>query len=512
MPQAPLLCPLPVEFPVFPDKLPAAGNRLPFEFGRFPVFPVFPSERKEFRKTSIVLRSAGAKCGTKQCVTRRTKRENGKRGKIILHQVDALLRPAGNSPVERETSGALREDQPNKIASVVFAREFATVRWQPPLFIRGRTMTEPPLFWTAPRALIHLCFGDEQLACDARDDTARRVAFRFEWERIAGLGRRPRMEIGKAADLLLELLKSGEVEASGLDESAGGPSGLRRRIDPRLLVGYHFGFDLATELQLTPKTEERIRRPAYGSLQLSAEPLVERFPSREETPLPPYSTLAEVASKSVLSLEESLRFVSSRLDGAGMDVASVISGPFWAMSDAALERLEIEDKEWADRARKTRAEAASTIVSWLQSGAATASSATGEIPRPEWSRYEIDWWRSELGPSLDPSRYGSIFIDRERLALLAKGAPEAVKSPSAEVDPYRTGLPGPRSGIPLVLAEHRQRLAAGEAETSVTAEANYLCRWFAKNHPNAPPLSTKTIENRIREQHRKRRSPEKPPN
>jgi hypothetical protein len=58
----------------------------------------------------------------------------------------------------------------------------------------------------------------------------------------------------------------------------------------------------------------------------------------------------------------------------------------------------------------------------------------------------------------------------------------------------------------LVEAEHRKRWERGEAELSVRSEAGKLAEWLRDTHPSAPPLTPKTIENRIRDEHRRRKA------
>lgn len=67
---------------------------------------------------------------------------------------------------------------------------------------------------------------------------------------------------------------------------------------------------------------------------------------------------------------------------------------------------------------------------------------------------------------------------------------------------FRTGAPGRPTPIHLVVAEHHRRLESGKAEISVTVEAEHLADWLKSAHPGVPPLRPKTIQNKIRGQHR----------
>jgi hypothetical protein len=72
-----------------------------------------------------------------------------------------------------------------------------------------------------------------------------------------------------------------------------------------------------------------------------------------------------------------------------------------------------------------------------------------------------------------------------------------------DVNPFRSGAPGKPSAIQLVEAEHKRRLDCGEALTKVSKEAAHLEVWLNGKYPDAPRTTAKTIENRIREAHRR---------
>jgi hypothetical protein len=78
---------------------------------------------------------------------------------------------------------------------------------------------------------------------------------------------------------------------------------------------------------------------------------------------------------------------------------------------------------------------------------------------------------------------------------------------AADIDPYHTGAPGKPTAMHQVVIEHQWRLDCGEALRSVAKEAEWLKEWLGREHPVAPPTTAKTIENRIRENHRKHRWP-----
>lgn len=84
--------------------------------------------------------------------------------------------------------------------------------------------------------------------------------------------------------------------------------------------------------------------------------------------------------------------------------------------------------------------------------------------------------------------------------LLAECFSASIVQDSNEI--VRTGVAGRPTSIHLISAEHRRRLKSDEAHDSVADESRYLASWLKKEHPFATPATPKTIENRIRAEHR----------
>jgi hypothetical protein len=78
---------------------------------------------------------------------------------------------------------------------------------------------------------------------------------------------------------------------------------------------------------------------------------------------------------------------------------------------------------------------------------------------------------------------------------------EARKSP--EIDQYRTGAAGRPSIMHLVEAEFQRRVDNGTALPVLRQEASELSAWARREHPEAPPVTAKTIENQLRAKHRR---------
>ena len=114
----------------------------------------------------------------------------------------------------------------------------------------------------------------------------------------------------------------------------------------------------------------------------------------------------------------------------------------------------------------------------------------------EQSERAFDWLEDH---GFDPDASS---LDRE--ALFSALAGMTADSESVEIS---TGAPGRPSVIQFVEKEAERRRSANEALPKISAEAQELHSWCAKKHPSYPTPTAKTIENRIREAHRKWRTP-----
>jgi hypothetical protein len=63
---------------------------------------------------------------------------------------------------------------------------------------------------------------------------------------------------------------------------------------------------------------------------------------------------------------------------------------------------------------------------------------------------------------------------------------------------YRTGLPGRPSTWWLVEGEVRRRFSLDDQAPKKTAEwARVMLEWLRREHPNAPPVTEKTLRNKL---------------
>jgi hypothetical protein len=100
-------------------------------------------------------------------------------------------------------------------------------------------------------------------------------------------------------------------------------------------------------------------------------------------------------------------------------------------------------------------------------------------------------WRAE-------TLYESVFVDKEE--ALKKWPDEA--SAVIETSIYHSGGPGRPSPIQFVEEEAKRRRLSGEAHKTVVEESRQLHEWCRVNHSGISAPHPKTIENRIRKEHR----------
>jgi hypothetical protein len=76
-------------------------------------------------------------------------------------------------------------------------------------------------------------------------------------------------------------------------------------------------------------------------------------------------------------------------------------------------------------------------------------------------------------------------------------------------EPPRTGAPGRPSSMHLIEAEFEARCKRDEVAASLAEESRHLANWLKSNHPSAPPVTPKTIQNRLRETYRQHKAARK---
>ena len=94
-------------------------------------------------------------------------------------------------------------------------------------------------------------------------------------------------------------------------------------------------------------------------------------------------------------------------------------------------------------------------------------------------------------------RWGRLIVLKSDVAKFwpPDAAPEAAAA-------LRTGAPGRPSSMHLVEAEFSARCERNVVAASLTAEADLLVAWLKNEHPSVPPLTAKTIKNKLRAAYR----------
>ena len=130
-----------------------------------------------------------------------------------------------------------------------------------------------------------------------------------------------------------------------------------------------------------------------------------------------------------------------------------------------------------------------------------------------------DWenWTEEHARSRDrrADNTNAPAADQEQRSQATDDKPIELADASAatdtpKLDPYRTGLPGRPTIKHKILEEFQKRVKMNTFHLTLASEAEELRKWAEKEHPDAPRPTLGTIENLIRDEHR--RAKPLPPN
>jgi hypothetical protein len=119
------------------------------------------------------------------------------------------------------------------------------------------------------------------------------------------------------------------------------------------------------------------------------------------------------------------------------------------------------------------------------------------VPREDVRWLSQDWGKW-FADGVVPKGFGR--YERRRL-LISKAEIdpllERLLDDKGEASFQKTGAPGRPSSMAIVLAEAERRRKAGKCEASKQAEGEALATWLKENYPDAPPLTAKTIRNKL---------------
>lgn len=123
------------------------------------------------------------------------------------------------------------------------------------------------------------------------------------------------------------------------------------------------------------------------------------------------------------------------------------------------------------------------------------------IPAKAWAG-EIDWQKETL--TFDTLHYTRLrTIAAGRLTPEQKSTVEEyLQGGVEETRPSKSGMPGRPSSMHIIEAEFQRRKESGSIAESLNAESTQLESWFKKQHPDNPPVTAKTIANRLRDNFR----------
>ncbi|SDB59482.1 hypothetical protein [Bauldia litoralis] len=299
----------------------------------------------------------------------------------------------------------------------------------------------------------------------------------------------------EAREELWKALEHGDVEADAIDLDTG------KRV--AVTATAWKSLELYSELDMDIVREDPLSRSGYHDI---------RLPMRQVTDAWPVRVLSEVLPSPMTP------------DGPGYMPLSAAAQ--WIATKGAAVDVGLNPEAWDEAYRQLTDRIASAEV------ACTGISKRGQRERLEpallggirichlFGSEEIDNADSEelylwASPYVDEEHWRAGFSDDLRQRRQTVWTKVMVNKPDIanwwpfghekeiEPGPLRTGAPGAPSTMSYILAEHEIRCERGVADKSVGVEAGHLEAWFHEKHPSWPCSKKKTIENCIRERHRR---------
>jgi hypothetical protein len=204
-------------------------------------------------------------------------------------------------------------------------------------------------------------------------------------------------------------------------------------------------------------------------------------------------TLSDEKWKHGLELEEALLETADPADRAEHDRLRQF--------DIPLIRLDEPESSPRNKFRRLRAQLEKALIHRLQKaelvavGYDTRSGADSKptIVTPDrWRVLKLDFHLSSAKASNLSLEGVLVFRDRSVLDMHLQ-----------VVDPFRSGMPGRTTAKHKIVAEFQRRVASNEALPSLAAESRELGQWLFRAYPEAPATSARTIENQLRDLHRR---------
>jgi hypothetical protein len=193
---------------------------------------------------------------------------------------------------------------------------------------------------------------------------------------------------------------------------------------------------------------------------------------------------------------------------------------------ADLALYQADDRKLDHLIERTRAEVLQLMINdgckrkWIAIGRSHPDRGHAVVPAQYWPFLTIDMDSgSATGDGLAFREIRCVriaAIPEKALTLLVEetispAISPAVDAPSSTADEIRrTGAPGRPSSMDLIIAEFHKRCDTGVVQSTLIAEATHLKGW-ADAESITPPVTIKTIENRIRAPYRQAKSKQTEP-
>lgn len=327
----------------------------------------------------------------------------------------------------------------------------------------------------------------------------RRLKMAEKLEEAREVDRDYSMPVVDAIDALWQALRGSCFEASGIDLA----SGKREIIDALRLQDLVFGEDEHRDvlrerdpIGIGPVRYRDITVPMGGVRGL----WVVRPPLTPQTRLP---DLVRPDGPGVMPLYCAAQWIAT--EGGAIDVDPADVGRWTAAYGELLARISSDEMKvigFRDGMREPVPgyQFAGVKVSYPFADAPLELILSDEMYLQSYAYTGEKDWLEGLDDSLLKYRgpkWARLVVLRADVAKLWAFAQAGGELPDLDPLSYRSGGPGRPSSVHLVEAEFRRRCALATVEGSMAKESVYLAAWLQSAHPNAPPLTPKTITNRL---------------
>jgi hypothetical protein len=305
------------------------------------------------------------------------------------------------------------------------------------------------------------------------------------------------MSVAEAIDVLWQALRSGHLDASGIDENTG------QRV-PILAQQWHdlSWFEERDRDVFRAELGPGNNTARYGGVILSAEAVRGRWPVM----LPPALTLPELMKPEgggYMPIYCAAQWIATKGGSIGFDPCD--EGVWKPAYEQLLARIASEEVKVIGMRNGERQPVpgfhfAGCRIDYPFVEEPFDLLLSEDLYLSSFAYLDEQHWLKGFDDSLQNRRgrlWGRLMVLKSDVAKFwsVDGVGESAAA-------LRTGAPGRPSSIYLVEIEFRARCARNEVESSLAQEADVLAAWLRKEHPNSPPLKAKTIKNKLRASYR----------